>query len=87
MDEKKPVELNDTELEDVSGGYYWDLTYKKGDELSLFCTACDKSTNHICTSPTAKTSQNLVGYNMETTFVCSVCGKGNPIVVKKRWNY
>lgn len=84
MDEKKPVELNDEQLESVAGGYYWNLTYKKGDTIEAHCTGCNSSTTQVCTSPTERHSKGLIGWTQETTFVCTNCGKGNPIVINVR---
>ena len=86
MDENKPVELIDSELNGVAGGggsYVWDKTYHKGDTMSDYCFDCGRPTTWECTTPTSKKSIGLKGWVISTTWVCTVCGKGDTYTMTK----
>lgn len=84
MDEMKPVELTDEQLDDVAGGYDPYKRYQKDETIDWFCSDCNKPTTHICTSPTTVKTKDLRGWIYETTWVCTVCGRGVPLVAEKR---
>lgn len=81
--ELKPVELTDDELEDVAGGYNPTKMYMKDETMDWFCTGCNKISKLVCTSATTRTGNPLKGFDYETTWVCTECGKGHPFVCHK----